>query len=130
MSRSGYSDDYDTTDNVWRGAVASALHGKRGQAFLREMLAAFDAMPTKRLIDEILEQDGEVCAIGAVGVARKMDMQHFGPENDPDKVGIAFGIASAMAAEIAYQNDEAAFYTETPEQRFTRMRAWVVSKIR
>jgi hypothetical protein len=34
----------------WRGAVASAIRGGRGQAFLREMLAAMDAMPVKRLV--------------------------------------------------------------------------------
>lgn len=53
MSRSGYSDDYDG-DNWdlirWRGAVTSAIRGKRGQAFLREALAALDAMPEKQLI--------------------------------------------------------------------------------
>ena len=47
MSRSGYSDDID--DNwahiMWRGRVASSIRGKRGQAMLRELLAALDAMP-------------------------------------------------------------------------------------
>ena len=68
MSRSGYSDECDGWDLIrWRGAVASAIRGQRGQAFLREMLSALDAMPEKRLISEELERDGEVCAMGAVG---------------------------------------------------------------
>lgn len=53
MSRSGYSEDYDGDhwDLIrWRGAVASSIRGKRGQAFLREALAALDAMPEKKLI--------------------------------------------------------------------------------
>lgn len=53
MSRSGYSEDWDGENWTfirWRGAVKSALRGKRGQAFLREALAALDAMPEKRLI--------------------------------------------------------------------------------
>jgi hypothetical protein len=49
MSRSGYSDDLDPLAlGRWRGRVASAMRGKRGQAFLREMLAAMDAMLAAR----------------------------------------------------------------------------------
>ena len=46
MSRSGYTDDMeDMWQHIcWRGAVASAIRGRRGQAFLREMLAAMDAI--------------------------------------------------------------------------------------
>lgn len=50
MSRSGYSDDYDF-DNWqlirWRGAVNSAINGRRGQAFLKELLTAIEALPEK-----------------------------------------------------------------------------------
>ena len=61
MSRSGYSDDCDTWPLIcWRGAVASALRGKRGQQFLIELRDALDAMPEKRLIAEQL-QDGTGC---------------------------------------------------------------------
>ena len=64
MSRSGYSDDCSGRElNLWRGAVESAIRGKRGQAFLREMLVALDAMPEKRLIaGELVTPTGEVCA--------------------------------------------------------------------
>jgi hypothetical protein len=45
MSRSGYSDDCSGRELVlWRGAVASALRGRRGQAFLRELVDALDAV--------------------------------------------------------------------------------------
>ena len=43
----------------YRGAVKSAIRGKRGQAFLREMLAALDAMPEKRLSAGALIFDGQ-----------------------------------------------------------------------
>lgn len=44
MSRSGYNDDCDGWALIrWRGAVNSAINGKRGQAFLRELVAALDA---------------------------------------------------------------------------------------
>lgn len=46
MSRSGYSDDCDDPlqEGRWRAAVNSAIRGKRGQAFLREALAALVAV--------------------------------------------------------------------------------------
>jgi hypothetical protein len=134
MSRSGYNDydgDYSELMNInWRGAVKSAMRGKRGQAFLKEMLTAFDAMPEKRLIKNDLAKDGAVCALGAVAVARKIDVSNVDPE-DHDTVAGTFGIAHAMACEIMYYNDEF-FYSdkETPEQRWERMRAWIASQIK
>ena len=130
MSRSDYSDDgdFDWHAIMYRGAVASAFRGKRGQAFLQEMLVALDAMPDKRLIDEDLERNGEVCAIGAVGRARGIDMSEI---HDSIGVAVEFCIAHAMAREIMFMNDDAVSYyrSETPEQRFTRMRTWIASKI-
>jgi hypothetical protein len=129
MSRSGYSDDYEQWSLIrWRGAVASAIRGNRGQAFLREMIEALDAMPEKRLIEEELELNGEVCAMGAVAVKRGLDVSNIDP-TEREEVAKAFGIAEAMAAEIAYENDECAWGVETPEHRWARMRAWAVSNL-
>jgi hypothetical protein len=163
MSRSGYSDDCEDVLALgrWRACVASTLRGKRGQAFLKEILAAMDSMPIKRLVRNVLENDGfgdryegytfqhpmivgadelvdktgqvaamgEVCAMGAAGRARGMDMRGIDPD-DPPQVAAAFGVSEYLVAEIAYMNDEAGFRDETPEQRWTRMRAWVSSKIK
>lgn len=130
MARSGYSDDNDDQWQFirWRGAVASAFRGKRGVAFLGEMLAAMDALPEKKLIADDLEHEGAVCAIGSVGKARGLDMSHLDP-HEPEAVASAFGIAHAMACEIVYMNDEACFRIETPEQRFVRMRKWIKDEI-
>lgn len=134
MSRSGYSDDCDGWALIrWRGAVKKAICGERGQAFLREMLAAFDAMPVKRLIEHELEKGGEVCAIGTVGAARGMRMDDIDSE-DRETVAKRFGIAEALAAEIVFENDQdfdwhADDKKETPERRWSRMRAWVASQI-
>ena len=98
MSRSGYTEDSENDWALicWRGAVASAIRGKRGQAFLREMLAALDALPEKRLISEDLERaDGQVCALGSVGKARNLDMSEMDPE-DPDTVAGKFNISLAL----------------------------------
>lgn len=131
MSRSGYSDDCDDYLAMGR-AIATrnkAMGGKRGQAFLSELLATLDAMPTKELVREALVDGydpylialeatppsyfGEghpqpfcgVCALGAVGQARGMAMAHLDPD-EPEMVAAAFGITETMAREVVYANDE------------------------
>lgn len=123
MSRSGYSEDCEGWALIrWRGAVKSAIRGKRGQALLRELIAALDAMPEKSLIDEELEEDGQVCALGSLGKTRGIDMSKIDPI-EPNEVAEAFGIPLTLACEIMYENDEGA-WRETPEQRWLRMRKW------
>lgn len=142
MSRSGYSDDLDDNRQLtrWRGMVASATRGRRGQKCLIDLLAALDAMPKKALIAHELETaDGEVCALGALGKSRGIDMQKLDPE-EPESVAAAFDIATPLAQEIVYMNDEhlGSIWNEatkryddiTPEVRWARMRSWVVSQIR
>ncbi|WP_186113894.1 hypothetical protein [Burkholderia gladioli] len=130
MSRSGYSDDCDGWSLIrWRGAVNSAIKGARGQAFLRELAVALDAMPEKRLIkDELKSADGEFCTIGVLGHVRGIDMSQLDPD-DRESVSAAFNIAPALAAEIVFENDEAFWHDETPEHRWQRMRQWVEQNI-
>src|SRR5271165_3227905 len=129
MGRSGYSDDCENI-GLWRGAVESAIRGKRGQALLREMVVALDAMPVKELIADDIVRDGAhglpggVCAIGAVAVSRGLDITHL-DVHDGDAVAQAFGVARALACEVAYENDDGGpFKGETPAERWQRMRAW------
>ena len=108
MSRSGYTDDCDDMWGLirWRGAVAAAIRGKRGQQALREILAALDAMPSKALAAEsLVTTDGEFCTLGALGAKRGVDMSQLDPD-DPDAVAKAFCIAPALVKEIVYENDE------------------------
>jgi hypothetical protein len=132
MSRSGYNDDCEQWDLIrWRGAVASAIRGKRGQDMLKEMLAALDALPEKRLISEELQDEYDsncVCALGALGRARGVDMTNIDPD-DRETVAAEFDIAHALACEIMWENDEGG-WRETPESRYFRMRKWIESKIR
>jgi hypothetical protein len=129
MSRSGYSDDCEHVE-LWRGAVVRATKGYRGQHLLKKLRAALDAMPSKRLIrDEIANGSGDVCAFGALDPAA--------PAYDGDdgyyhsrQLAKHFGIAPALAAEVVFMNDE--WFTsqrETPEERWSRMRAWVDEQI-
>ncbi len=130
MSRSGYSDDCDGWQLImWRGAVASALRGKRGQAFLREALAALDALPEPALIQNDLQAEGAFCTLGAVGAKRGLPLENVDPD-DHDTVAGVFGIPHSLACEIMWVNDEGSFRTETPRARWERMRKWIVANLR
>jgi hypothetical protein len=130
MSRSGYVDDCDDQWMMirWQGMLASSIRGKRGQKLLRELVEALEAMPVKRLIPNELHANGEVCALGAVGLKRGLDMSDIDPQ-DYEYVAAQFDIAEPLAREIVYRNDE---YWEgvTPEERHARMLAWARSKLK
>ncbi len=154
MSRSGYVDDCDDPLKFgrWRAQVKSAMRGKRGQSFLRELAAALDAMEVKELIaEELINEEGQCCTIGVVCKARGMDVSNIDYEC-PERVGAAVGIARQLAAEIEYENDEFGGrfvkvaqerppdkswhpgfrwerVEETPAERWQRMRKWVAGKI-
>lgn len=118
MSRHGYV-EFDGDDALaegrWRGAVRSALRGKRGQAFFRELIESLDAMPEKALAPHSFTRGGEVCALGSVALKRGIDVSDFEPgegeddwddEIDHDALAKIFGIAPVMVREIMYENDE------------------------
>lgn len=123
MSRSGYDDDCDGRElAMWRGAVMSALRGKRGQRFLRELAAKMDAMEEKALIAESFHdtEEGGFCTLGVIGAARGVDMKGF------------ISLEREEVAEIMYENDEGGPWRapETPEVRWQRMRNWVQRQIK
>lgn len=131
MSRSGYTDNCDDPliYGRWTAQVKSAIRGKRGQAFLQELLVAMDAMPVKELIEEeLVTSEGDCCTMGVICKSRNIDVTNIDP-TEAEEVGDTLGIAYQMAAEIAYQNDEAGSSVETPEQRWVRMRKWVAYRI-
>lgn len=125
MSRSGYSDDLDQRDlAMWRGQVTNSIRGKRGQAFLRELALAMDAMPEKKLIaGELINAEGECCAVGVVCKSRGLDVSEV-DYDDTYQVGDLVNITHQMAAEIEYENDEGG-WKETPAERWDRIRKWV-----
>jgi hypothetical protein len=129
VSRSGY-DDIDNWQLIrWRGQVASAIRGKRGQAFLRELIEALDALPKKRLIAHDLQSGSNVCAIGSVGLKRGIDMSRLDPQ-DSDQLANIFDIARPLVCEIEFMNDEAHYWNQTPEKRWQQMRQWAVSNLK
>lgn len=152
MSRSGYVDeeDYSGQFAMWRGQVASAIRGKRGQALLRDMLAAMDAMPQKKLIrNHLCDASGEVCALGALGQYRGVDLSQFerfidtdgycdDPGNLAEVLGNRLNAATQLVQEIQYLNDEHLDFEYvngqrreiTPEERWQKMRGWIVTNLK
>lgn len=132
MSRSGYSEDYDeqfpNALELYRSSVWQATKGKRGQSFFKALVAALDAMPEKALISDELESSYGVCAIGALGKARGVRMDDIDPEQ-ADIVAERFNIAECLAREVVWMNDEFGSHNETPEARWSRMRAWAEGQI-
>ena len=126
MSRSGYFDDLeDSKLALWRGAVKSAIRGARGQKLLRDLADAMDAMPEKVLIAyELIDAEGDACALGVVGRLRGIDMAKLDPDC-PNDVALAFDVEPTLARKIVFENDEGNWDSETPAQRWKRMRKWV-----
>lgn len=110
MSRSGYNDDGDVEDQWawirWRGAVASAIKGKRGQAFLKECLAALEAMPVKELHSRTWQADGKYCTLGVLGCARGIDMTTWDTEYFEEAITNELGVNEKVLREIIWHNDE------------------------
>lgn len=137
MSRSGYvDDDEDKWAYVrWRGAVKSALSGSRGQAFLRELVGALDALPEKKLSAGVFSKEGCLCALGVVGKSRGLDMSDLDRQSeddalDPDVVGDRFGLPPSMVQEVMFVNDEVAWHPKDDEERFRLVRQWAESNLK
>lgn len=128
MSRHGYSDNCENVA-MWRGVIASASRGKRGQAFFRALLEALDSMPERRLVmGELQDKEGSVCALGCLGKARGVDLKTVDTE-DWDGLGELFDIAPQLAQEVMYVNDDS-WRVTSPEERWSTVRAWAARHIR
>lgn len=140
VSRHGYSDDLDHKDlAMWRGRVASAIRGKRGQKLLRDIATYMDAMPVKELASHALvRDDGCVCALGCALKLRGVEVPKeyvgtddelcgAGEEETTEWAAQVLDIAEPLAKEVSYENDWQS--RETPADRWTRMRAWVAERL-
>lgn len=130
MSRSVYSEDCDHWSLIrWRGAVQSATRGKRGQQLIKDLIEALEKMETKILIAHDFMRCGQVCALGAVGVARGLndEIEELDPESS-EEVAKLLNIAPALVREIEYINDEWDC-RETPAQRWERVCKWAKQQL-
>lgn len=123
MSRHDYCDDVDQRDlAMWRGRIASAIRGKRGQKLLADLRDALDALPQKRLVHGQLQTpDGDYCAIGCVGAKRGHDFSTFDPEDCNEALAGKLDVAECLVREIEYENDD---FNGSDESRWEYMRRW------
>ncbi len=136
MSRHGYNeddggcDDYELSFGRFRAQVASATRGKRGQAFFVALVQSLDALPEKSLVKgELQTSEGAVCALGALAKYKGIDVSDVDTE-DHASLGVTFSIASQLAQEVMYENDEARGPGGvTGEIRWQRVRDWAVRQL-
>ena len=134
MSRHGYnegdggSDGYELSFGRFRAQVPSATRGKRGQAFFVALVQSLDALPEKSLIKgELQTPDGAVCALGALAKYRDIDVSDVDTD-DHDSLGVTFNIASQLAQETMFENDEGPGGA-AGEIRWQRVRDWAVCQL-
>lgn len=143
--RISYSDEEETPGQfeLWQANCRRSLAGRAGQRSLRELEAALVALPSKRLIAGALDdEDGDVCAIGALVKAKGIT-----PEADPDyemeDVGVECGMPRLVAWKVVEMNDVEFDTTQdvsqlpkwrrralTPEERYEKVLAWVRRQVK
>jgi len=139
VSRAGYSDDPDPVATVlYEQALRNAMHGKRGKAILRDLADALDAMPVKELGAGFVKRGDCVCAIGALAAHRGVDLKEFDVEADEydedgdwstERIAEELDAPTCIVRAIVYGNDELGPTTETPSERWARIRSWVGQKL-
>lgn len=135
--RISYSDeeDYPGQFDLWQANCRRSIHGKAGQASLRELEAALVAMPSKRLIAEELDNGEDVCAIGAL-VRYKQITPIADADFEMEEVGMECGLPRLVAWKVVELNDvelsdhmwdsaKQAYRQRTPEERYTSVLSWV-----
>lgn len=161
MSRIDYV-DCDDNESFLRACAFSAnterhLKGEKGQKALKELEEALLALPEKKLIyfnfvtrKSILDEVGEVCALGAVALKRRMDkgmtraqairdMEEKAPEG-PDYIKVSAWESIEETSEflklkpnfvwsVVEQNDEQCGNKVSPEDRYRHVLEWVQKRI-
>lgn len=144
---------------AFSGNVRRAVAGKKGRKFLLELEAALLALPEKRLSKGAMaaaREDfetyppkppvatGEVCALGAVAVARALAagkdrmkvLQGLSEKFDPEESGWELtkmaakelDICHPLAWAVVYRNDECS--AQTDEERYEKVLEWVRAKLK
>ena len=134
MSRFWEGESDDPLDwGRYEAAKRSTLRGKRGQAFLRELVAALDALPKPELSEGALgdRRTGCVCAFGAVALAQGESFDDLAKDNgnwSPHEVAEWYSISPTLANEIIRANDDwrDGNAADVRQSRWRHVRAWAV----
>ena len=114
---------------LWNANVKRAIEGRRGQASLRELEQTLMVLDPPRLIEgELAEFDDDgiesYCALGAL-------LNWKGVDVFDDICGQSIGLTKVLEMTIAWVNDDPDGPDfEAPEDRYTRVLAWVRSRIK
>jgi hypothetical protein len=117
MTRSCYSedfgDDYPGQMELYRANVRRSIRSAKGQARLRELRDALDAMPEKRLAADVFLDPANACALGVWARAHRgmnaaLDAAVDGFDGDDqgtaDLLG-KFGWPRLVVLDLVYEND-------------------------
>jgi hypothetical protein len=126
VARINYSEDdedYPGQYALWQANCDRSFAGRHGQATLREVEAALLAMPSKRLHQNIVAHEGEVCAVGAYlvhkratekGITREQAQRELEAECgedweqsdlETDELGVKAGMPRLVAWMLVWMND-------------------------
>lgn len=141
-----YDPDFQNQGELFWANAARSLKGRKGQAALRELRDELLAMPEPKLIrGRLADEQGHVCAVGALAVARRCakgerredvldDLAAKIAAGDGDEsydgwditaaVGVSVGVPFVFAYALGDLNDES-LYSKTPEERHTAVLAWI-----
>lgn len=111
---------------AFKASISRAVNSTGGQAMLKNLLSALDAMPYPRLIGGVFEFDCDYCAIGALGKAAGLNVAKFSTEKLPE-LAATFGCPLVLIDVIMKTNDEGR--RELPAQKWSRMRDWTAHQI-
>jgi hypothetical protein len=122
--RINYSDEenFPGQYELWQANCERSIAGNVGQSVLREMEAALLALPNKRLIRNAVACGGDVCAVGAfllmrrvkdgvtVDEAQRQLEAEMGPAEDQhyietDELGVEAGMPHLVAWKLVALND-------------------------
>jgi hypothetical protein len=139
MTRLYYDDDLDPSrEGLVAGALRSAVRGKRGQRFIRDLVQALDALPSPELAAGALEdEDTECCcAFGAVRRFRGSDAVPlwFDPmEEDltPDHLAEPFNVSETLAWAVVQVNEDGMTGNDvsTRRHRWNVVKDWAIRQL-
>jgi hypothetical protein len=140
MTRLYYDDDDSdpSQEGLAAGALCSAIRGKRGQRFIRDLVQALDALPLPELAAGALEDEetGCCCAFGAVRRFRGADAVPlwFHPmEEDmtPDNLAEPFNVSETLAWAVVQANEDGMTGNDesTRRRRWKQVRYWAVRQL-
>lgn len=125
MTRLYYDDEPSPQEEgLIAGALRSAIRGKRGQRFLRDLIAALDALPSKELSAGALEdeQTGCCCAFGAVrrwrgAAAVPLWFDPMEEDLSPSHLAEPFNVSETLAWAVVAANESCFSGNAEPERR-------------